>query len=204
MNTHKCFGNQTNASISRRLFLRRTGTAGLGFWIIPRHVMGQGQIPPSEKLDIAGIGIGGQGGAVLRDPAISSQNIVALCDVDWKYAAGTVKVIGDKGTMVCGGWSGAPRLFPAKRQSEFQLPAKTIPRSPGHRAEWVQACKARRPEDAKAGFAYSGPFTEALLVGNLATRLQQRVEWDAAKMQAKNAPEADILIRKHYRDGFGI
>ena len=112
--------------------------------------------------------------------------------------------IGDKGTMVCGGWSGAPRLFPEQRRKEFQLPPKTIPRSPGHRVEWVQACKARKPEGAKAGFAYSGPFTEALLVGNLATRLQKRIEWDAKAMRATNAPEAEVLIRKHYRQGFGL
>jgi hypothetical protein len=68
----------------------------------------------------------------------------------------------------------------------------------------VQACKARKPEEAKAGFAYSGPYTEALLIGNLATRLQKRIEWDAVKMQAKNAPEAEALIRKQYRKGFGI
>ena len=427
--------------------------AGLGFSIVPRHVLGQGQTPPSEKLNIAGIGIGNQGGGDLRDPAIASQNIVALCDVDWNYAAGTVKAfpnaerfddyrvmleklkhcdavviatpdhmhapitlaalragkhvyvekpmahsieetrvmtrvaretglvtqmgnnghagdglrlsrewiqagaigkvkevhcwsdrpgkwwtqdrerpegtapvpetlnwnlwlgaaperpyqpgyhpvvwrgwfdfgtgalgdmaihnldpafyaldldppvatesqsgplkkesypawqiitfefaakgdrpalkamwydggkmppkpadagdeidlgdngiyfVGEKGTMVCGGWSGAPTLFPEKRRREFQLPPKTIPRSPGHRDEWVLACKARKPEDAKAGFAYSGPYTESLLVGNLATRLQKRIEWDSARMQAKNAPEAERLIRKHYRAGFGI
>jgi hypothetical protein len=112
--------------------------------------------------------------------------------------------LGDKGTMLCGGWSGPPRLFPAKRRSEFQLPPKTIARSPGHRDEWVQACKAKRPDAAKAGFAYSGPYTEALLVGNLATRLRTRIEWDAATMRAKNLPEADALIRKHYRAGFGI
>jgi predicted dehydrogenase len=112
--------------------------------------------------------------------------------------------VGDKGTMVCGGWSGAPKLFPEKRRQEFERPPKTLPRSPGHRVEWVQACKARKPEDAKAGFAYSGPFTEALLVGNLATRLQKRIEWDAAAMRAKNAPEADALIRKQYRKGFGL
>ena len=64
--------------------------------------------------------------------------------------------------------------------------------------------KERKPQNAKAGFAYSGPYTEALLLGNLATRLQKRIEWDAAKMRAKNAPEADALIRKQYRDGFGI
>jgi hypothetical protein len=42
------------------------------------------------------------------------------------------------------------------------------------------------------------------LVGNLASRLQKRIEWDSANMRASNAPEADALIRKHYRDGFGI
>ncbi|MCX6904642.1 MAG: Gfo/Idh/MocA family oxidoreductase [Verrucomicrobia bacterium] len=112
--------------------------------------------------------------------------------------------VGEKGTMVCGGWSGAPKLFPQKLRESFQAPPKTIPRSIGHRAEWIQACKDKKPQDAKAGFAYSGPFTEALLVGNLAARLQKRLEWDAAGMNARNAPEADALIRKHYRDGFGI
>ena len=112
--------------------------------------------------------------------------------------------IGEQGTMICGGWSGAPRLFPAARRKEFQLPPRTLPRSIGHYAEWIKACKDRKPEDAKAGFPYSGPFTEALLVGNLAVRFQKRIEWDSANLQAKNAPEAEPLIRKRYRAGFGI
>ncbi len=111
---------------------------------------------------------------------------------------------GDLGTMLCGGWSGVPRLNPSKLREEFREPAKTIPRSSGHRSEWINACKAHQPEDAKAGFTYSGPFTEALLVGNLAVRLQKRIEWDAAAMKATNAPEAEALIRKHYRKGFEI
>ncbi len=106
--------------------------------------------------------------------------------------------------MVCGGWSGPPTLYPESRRKEFTPPPKTIPRSIGHRQEWIQACKDHKPEDSKAGFAYSGPFTEALLVGNLALRLQKRIEWDAAAMRAPNAPEADALIHMHYRDGFGI
>lgn len=112
--------------------------------------------------------------------------------------------VGEKGTILCGGWAGAPRLIPESRMKEFQRPPKTIPRSIGHHAEWIEACKQRKPEEAKAGFAYSGPYTEALLVGNLALRLQKRIEWDAAAMKATNAPEADALISKHYRQGFGI
>lgn len=112
--------------------------------------------------------------------------------------------VGDKGTMVCGGWSGPPTLYPESRRAEFRTPSPTIARSIGHRAEWIKACKDHKPEDAKAGFAYSGPFTEALLVGNLALRLQKRIEWDAAAMRSPNAPDADALIHKHYRKGFGI
>jgi predicted dehydrogenase len=115
-----------------------------------------------------------------------------------------IMFVGDKGTVVCGGWSGPPTLYPESRRKEFQPPKPTIPRSIGHRPEWIKACKDRKPDDARAGFAYSGPFTEALLVGNLALRLQKRVEWDCAAMCAPNAPEAGRLIRKHYRKGFGL
>ena len=74
--------------MKRRRFLKTTTAAITGFVIVPRHVVaGAATTPPSEKLNIAGIGIGGQGGGVLRDMA--DENIVALCDVDWNKAAGT-------------------------------------------------------------------------------------------------------------------
>jgi predicted dehydrogenase len=136
-------------------------------------------------------------GGKLPDPPEDLADEVELSD-------NGILFIGDKGTMLAGGWSGNPRLFPADRRKEFELPPSTIPRSIGHRAEWIQACKDRRPADAKAGFAYSGPFTEALLVGNLAVRLEKPVEWDSENLRATNAPEADALIRKRYRAGFGI
>ncbi|MEZ0263178.1 MAG: Gfo/Idh/MocA family protein [Phycisphaerae bacterium] len=112
--------------------------------------------------------------------------------------------VGDKGVIACGGWSGNPRLFPGERRKEFKTPEKTLPRSNGHQAEWIDACLAGKPEKAMAGFWYSGPFTEALLVGVIACRLQKRVEWDSAAMKCPNAPEADPIIRKVYRKGFDI
>ncbi len=112
--------------------------------------------------------------------------------------------VGERGAMLCGGWSGPPRLLPESKMQDFQRPPKSIPRSKGHRVEWIEACKQGKPEGAKAGFAYSGPFTESLLVGNLAVRLRQRIEWDSVAMRALNAPEADRLIRTSYRPGFGI
>jgi hypothetical protein len=131
--------------------------------------------------------------------------IPAGADESYKMADNGIYFVGEKGALVCGGWSGAPTLYPLARREKFELPPRTIPRAIGnHREEWIQACKDHKPENAKAGFAYSGPFTEALLVGNLATRLQKRIEWDAVNMRATNAPEADGLIRKAYRSGFGI
>ena len=74
--------------ITRRRFLE-SGVAASLLTIVPRHVLGRGQIPPSEKMNIAGIGIGGMGAANLRE--LETENIVALCDVDPNYAADTIK-----------------------------------------------------------------------------------------------------------------
>jgi predicted dehydrogenase len=78
---------------TRREFLRATGTAIAGFMIVPRHaVAGSGQTPPGEKINIAGIGVGGQGGSDLNEIARDNgANIVALCDVDSVRAGDTFK-----------------------------------------------------------------------------------------------------------------
>jgi predicted dehydrogenase len=72
-----------NKAIPRRRFLSQAGAAA-ALTIVPRHVLGRGFVPPSDKLNIAGVGVGGMGRANLIN--LASQNIVALCDVDWGYA----------------------------------------------------------------------------------------------------------------------
>jgi len=70
--------------ISRRGFLGTSAAALAGLTIIPRHaVSGLGHIAPSDKLNIAGVGIGGMGRNNLANVA-KTENIVALCDVDWR------------------------------------------------------------------------------------------------------------------------
>lgn len=82
---------KNQASLTRRHFLRATGTAIVGVSIVPRHVLaGSGQTPPSERLNIAGIGVGGQGAGDI-DAVASGNNIVALCDVDLGHSAATFK-----------------------------------------------------------------------------------------------------------------
>ena len=80
-----------SAPLPRREFVKQSavlaGAIG-AFTIVPRHVLGgPRQIPPSEKMNVAGIGIGGMGGGNLRK--LEAENIVALCDVDPNYAAHT-------------------------------------------------------------------------------------------------------------------
>ena len=72
------------AKTSRRQFVKSATGALAAFTIVPRHVLGQGQTPPSEKLNVACIGIAGRGGASLH--GVRNENIVALCDVDTRRA----------------------------------------------------------------------------------------------------------------------
>ena len=77
---------KSKKSFSRRNFIGTTAAAFAGISVIPSHaVAGLGHTPPSDKLNIAGIGIGGKGKVNLRN--MPGQNIVALCDVDWDYAS---------------------------------------------------------------------------------------------------------------------
>jgi predicted dehydrogenase len=82
-------------TFSRRRFLRTSAAAAVGAalpaapMIVPRRVLGRGQTPPSDKLGVAGIGVGGMGGANLR--ALEAETIVALCDADLGYAASTIE-----------------------------------------------------------------------------------------------------------------
>ena len=72
------------AKISRRGFLTKAVTSGAALAVVPRHVLGRGFTPPSDTFNVAGVGVGGMGRVNLTN--LASQNIVALCDVDWGYA----------------------------------------------------------------------------------------------------------------------
>ncbi len=73
------------AGMSRRRFIAASATAAAGLTILPSGVISaKGRVAPSDKLNIAGIGIGGMGHSNINN--LKSQNIVALCDVDWAYA----------------------------------------------------------------------------------------------------------------------
>ena len=72
-------------SMSRRSFVSKSLAATAGFSIVPSFaVAGLGHKAPSDKLNIVGVGVGGMGFSNLKQ--MESENIIGLCDVDWKYA----------------------------------------------------------------------------------------------------------------------
>jgi predicted dehydrogenase len=75
--------------LSRREFLHEAAGTTAAFTIVPRHVLGAGKTAPSDKLNIACIGVGGRGGSNVN--GVRGENIVALCDVDMRRGGGAVK-----------------------------------------------------------------------------------------------------------------
>jgi predicted dehydrogenase len=112
--------------------------------------------------------------------------------------------VGDKGKMLGGSHAGACRIIPESRMKEFPRPAKTLARSIGHYKEWVEAAKG---QDITPGsnFDYSGPLTEAVLLGNVAAYFPgETLKWDAGNLRIPNRPEADQYLHYEYRKGWTL
>jgi predicted dehydrogenase len=111
-------------------------------------------------------------------------------------------LIGSKGTLYCSSENGdLRRLMPENDFRDYQPPKPTLPRSPGHHAEWIRACKGGPP--AMSNFDYSGPLTEMALLGNVAIRAGERVTWDASHLRA-TPTAAQRFIRREYRQGWTL
>jgi predicted dehydrogenase len=111
-----------------------------------------------------------------------------------------VMFVGSEGKMFAD--YGSYKFFPQATFAGFQPPAESIPNSMGHHAEWLQACKEGTP--TTCNFDYSGPLTEAVLLGNVAYRVGKKLSWDAANLTATNAPEAAQYVQKEYRSGWEL
>ena len=75
----------TTRKFSRRDFMTNAAIAGVGLTIVPRHVLGRGFTAPSDLLNVAAVGVGGQGRANLVN--LASENVVALNGVSGRPCA---------------------------------------------------------------------------------------------------------------------
>jgi predicted dehydrogenase len=110
--------------------------------------------------------------------------------------------IGDRGVITTGTYSDKTRLLPDERMADFKPPAPLLTRSPGHYQDWIRACKGGEP--AGSNFDYAGPFTEWVLLGTIAQRLEGKLLWDGEKLRFPNRPEADLHLTRAYRQGWKL
>ncbi len=110
--------------------------------------------------------------------------------------------IGDKGMITTGTYGENTRLIPVEKMKNYEFPPEFLPRSPGHYRDWIRSCKGGSP--SCSNFSVSGPFTEWIALGAIATRLNCRLEWDAEKMKITNNSEANEMLKPVVRKGWRI
>ncbi|MBC7850521.1 MAG: Gfo/Idh/MocA family oxidoreductase [Chitinophagaceae bacterium] len=135
---------------------------------------------------------------------------------------GGVLFTGTKGKLLADCYGANPRLLPTTKMKET-LPAETIKRVPeGHYVQWVNAAIAGYGKGVTSSpFEFAGPFTESILIGNLAIRSfmmknpngkgwndkylgRKRLLWDAKNMKITNFDEANQFVKREYRDGWKL
>ncbi len=136
---------------------------------------------------------------------------------------GGVMLVGTKGKLLFDCYGANPRLLPTRNMDGQQMPPQTIKRVPeGHYIQWVNACIAGYGKgETSSPFEYAGPFTESILMGNLAIRSAMAVNpnsksrgdkypgrkkllWDARNMKITNYDEANKYVRSEYREGWKL
>ncbi len=112
--------------------------------------------------------------------------------------------VGDKGKMCVEGWGGnSPRLIPESKMQAYRRPPKTLPRSIGHHAEWIKACK--EGTTTRSSFDFAGPLTEAVMLGTVCVRMGGRtLQWDSKRLKVTNLPEANQYLHYEYRKGWTL
>ena len=120
-----------------------------------------------------------------------------------KLPGSGVALIGEKGKLFApDDYCSRYELLPKEKFADFKPPAQTLPRSPGHHAEWVRACKGGEP--AMSNFDYASALTETILLGNLAITTGEPIYWDAERMRAINCPKADFYVNRPFRKGWTL
>lgn len=112
-------------------------------------------------------------------------------------------LIGDAGTLYApGDYAGRYMLLPREKFADFKKPEPMLPRSPGHFKEFAIAC--RGGAKAMSNFDYAARLTATQLLGNVALRVGQKIEWDGQSRRITNLPEANQFLTRNYREGFGL
>ncbi len=108
-------------------------------------------------------------------------------------------LIGEEGSLVIP-HIGAPELHPMDQFTNYPTP-ELEPKN--HYYEWVDACLGKGTTGA--GFDFSGPLTETVLLGNVANRFPgETLRWNAKDLHFENHAAADALLKRNYRKGWDV
>ena len=112
-------------------------------------------------------------------------------------------IVGTEGTIHTTGHNATFRLLPEEKfkNVERQRP-KTVDRSRGHEMDWFIACRGGK--QAWANFDYASALNEFLMLGNVATQVEDKLEFDPIAMKIINNAQADALLRSEYRQGWSL
>jgi predicted dehydrogenase len=120
-------------------------------------------------------------------------------------------LVGAKGVLLSPNDYGAQqKLLPVKQFEGYRPPEPTLPRhtagrtDENHKAEWVRAIRAGKPELALSNFAYAAVLTEAMLLGNVAVRTGKAIEYDPVAGRVTNCSEAAAFVQPEYRKGWTL
>lgn len=112
--------------------------------------------------------------------------------------------IGEDGIVTTGEYGGNSRLLPDARMADYEKPNQLIPRVPDESPyrDFIQGIKGGTVPCSN--FNYSGPFSEWVVMGNLALKHKGKLEWDAKNMKVTNRPEANKDVTREYRKGWEL
>jgi predicted dehydrogenase len=106
-------------------------------------------------------------------------------------------IVGDKGAML------NHRLLPETKMQEYGRPPRVLDRSPGHYREWIDACKGGKP--AGSNFVdHAGLLAAVVLMGNIAIRTEEKLDWDPQTLRFTNSEAANGLLNPPYREGWSL
>src|SRR5579872_1745809 len=111
--------------------------------------------------------------------------------------------IGDRGKILCSFNGGHPKLIPQSKMDAFKPPPPTLPRSPGNEREWLDACKGG-PVKPGGNFEFEGVVTESLLLGNVANRIGEKLNWDRNNLKITNSDAAQKMVAPERRKGWEL
>lgn len=117
-----------------------------------------------------------------------------------QWGGGGQLFVGDGGMILSD--YGRNLLLPEDKFADYKRPEPFIPKSIGHHNEWVSAIKTGGT--TTCNFDYSGALSEAVLLGVVAYKAGQAIEWDAAQLKVTNSDAAQALIHKEYRKGWTL